>query len=69
VLVVAEFLAEQDAAGLEHLLKQATGIDLPMEPAGSRIDQARSTLRLDDRAWARLYEDASTTMANLDAEA
>ncbi len=69
VLVVAEFLAEQDAAGLGHLLKQATGIDLPMEPADRRIDQARSTLRLDDRAWARLYEDAATTMANLDAEA
>jgi HD-like signal output (HDOD) protein len=69
LLVVAEFLAEQDAAGLGHLMKQATGIDLPMEPADRRIDQARSTLRLDDRAWARLYEDAATTMANLDAEA
>jgi HD-like signal output (HDOD) protein len=69
VLVVAEFLAEQDAAGLGHLLKNATGIELPMEPADRRIDEARGTLRLDDRAWARLYEDASATMANLDAAA
>ena len=69
LLVVAEFLAEQDAAGLGHLLKQATGIDLPMEPADHRIDQARNALRLDDRAWTRLSdEDAATTMANLDAE-
>jgi hypothetical protein len=40
-----------------------------MEPADRRIDQARNALRLDERAWARLYEDASTTMATLDAAA
>jgi HD-like signal output (HDOD) protein len=69
VLVVAEFLAEQDAAGLGHLLKNATGIELPVETADRRIDQARISLRLDDDAWTRLYEDASMTMANLDAVA
>jgi len=68
-LVVAEFLAEQDAAGLEYLLKKATGIELPVEAADGRVERARSVLRLDDRAWARLYDDASTTMANLEASA
>lgn len=67
MLVVAEFLAEQDAAGLGHLLKGATGLELPIAPAEHRIDQARSVLRLGDKEWSRLYEDAATVMASLDA--